>query len=81
MQIGGVSFGYGMVSSAYSAVSRGTETVDRAAENIANGSILENDLGVEDIVALKEGEIQSQAGAKALDVYQKTLGSLLDIEV
>ena len=80
MQISGVGFDYGMMASAYSAVSKGVVMTDAAAENIASGSILDSDMGVEDIVALKEGEIQAQAGAKLIDVYEKTIGSIIDIE-
>jgi hypothetical protein len=81
MQVSGSSFSYGMLSNAYKAVSRGLETTDKTAENIASGSVLDDDMSVSDIVSLKEGEIQAQAGAKLLDVYDKTLGSIIDIEV
>lgn len=81
MQISGNGYNYGMLSNAYTAVSRGMETTGRAAENIASGSALEKDQGVSDLTSLKEGEIQAQAGAKVLDVYDKTIGSIIDIEV
>ncbi len=83
MQIGGVGGGYslGMMRSGFAAISKGQEQADQAAQNIANGSILSSDMGVEDVVSLKEAEIQTQAGAKVLDVYNKTIGSIIDIEV
>ncbi len=83
MQIGGVGGGYslGMMRSGFAAISKGQEQADQAAQNIANGSILSSDMGVEDVVSLKEAEVQTQAGAKVLDVYNKTIGSIIDIEV
>jgi hypothetical protein len=81
MQISGNGYNYSMLSNAYTAVSRGMKTTENAAENIASGSALEKDLGASDLTSLKEGEIQAQAGAKLFDVYDKTIGSIIDIEV
>jgi hypothetical protein len=35
----------------------------------------------EEAVNLKYGELQAEAGAKVFDVYDKTIGSIIDIKV
>lgn len=75
-----ISTGY---SNAYQAYNRGVATVNNAAASIAQASIEDTDptdLSIS-AVDLKEGELQAKAGAKVFDIYNKTIGSLVDIKV
>ncbi len=63
-------------------IQRGQQTVRQAASRIARSGPGEpsSDL-TESLVQLKRGKHQVQASAKALEVENRLLGSLLDIEV
>lgn len=82
MMIAGASYGPSMVNSALSAISRGQALQQSAAESIASGAPMESDnLGADEAVALKQGEVQAEVGAKILESYESTVGRLIDITV
>lgn len=68
-------------SNALTAVNRGQNTVNSASEKIATGSVdSSKDFGASDVVSLKSGEQQVAAGAKVMQAYENTIGSIIDIE-
>lgn len=76
-----ISNGY---SSAFHAYNRGVNTVNQAASRIAQmpaENVQKSVDEAEEAVNLKYGELQAEAGAKVFDVYDKTIGSIIDIKV
>jgi hypothetical protein len=64
-------------------IQKGFDTVNRASAQIARVGVADDpatDL-TEGAVGLMQGKLQVQASAKVLETANKTLGSLIDIEV
>ena len=76
-----ISAGGNAWNSALQAYNRGTGRVDAAAERIASGSVdSSQNFGASEAVDLKMGQMQAEAGTKVMDPYNKTIGSIIDIE-
>lgn len=72
-----------VLGSGLQGVQNGFSTVNKAADQIAKLDKSGNPAGdiTEAAVSLQEGKLQVQASAKVLETVNKTIGSLIDIEV
>lgn len=67
---------------AYQAYNRGVVQVDKAAANIADLANENSQVDVnEEAVNLEQGQLIAKVGAKVLSVYDRTVGTLVDLEV
>ncbi|MCG8312537.1 MAG: hypothetical protein MI976_04925 [Pseudomonadales bacterium] len=72
-----------VLGSGLQGVQKGFSTVNQAADKIAKlneSSDLETDI-TESAVSLQKGKLQVQASARVLETANRTIGSLIDIEV
>ncbi len=68
-------------NNALTAYNNGSNKINDAATRIASGSVASSDdFGASEVVDLKQGELEASAGAKVMDIYDKTIGSIIDIE-
>lgn len=64
-------------------INKGFATLNKASAQIAKVSVSEDPSGdiTEGAVSLLQGKLQVQASAKVLETANKTMGSIIDIEV
>lgn len=72
-----------VLGSGLQGIQKGYSTVNQAADKIAKVAGSSDPSGdlTESAVSLQQGKIQVQASAKVLETANKTIGSLIDIEV
>lgn len=81
MNVGFSNIGSTMYSNANYAINKGRETVNGAASDIANNFATDTDDVAKNVSSLKEGVQQVEAGAKVLNAYKETIGSIIDLTV
>ncbi|HVK98567.1 MAG TPA: hypothetical protein VM553_02085 [Dongiaceae bacterium] len=66
-----------------SGIQKGFDTVSRASAQIARVGVAEDPMSdlTEGAIGLLQGKLQVQASAKVLETANKTIGSIIDIEV
>lgn len=68
--------------SGFNAYSSAVSNANKSASNIADLANETSEVNLEsEVVNLEMAELQAKSGAKILDTYNKTVGSLIDIEV